>query len=570
VTLSLFDRAAPVRPAALVGRQLRAYQLTAFEGGRNADGEVRRGIRACLRQHRSTAVVCFTGGGKSSIAGQAAIEAPGRVLFLAHTDPLVGQARKELQEITGLPWELEQAGWTADARGDHHVVASVQSIMQERRLKRWPADSFSLIIVDEAHHYVASAFKRPLDYFSSAKILALTATPDRRDRKAMGRYIDSVAFKMDLVDAIREGWSVPIDCRPPIALDVDLSNVRTVTDKKSANFGDFREDDLEEKIKEVIGPIVTACLEQAGGMRTAIFTPRVESAHAAARALNERRPGCGRAIDGKMDKEVRRRDLADHRNGVYQFIANCGILAEGYSDRELRCLVDAKPTKSRAAKVQRLGRFLRPSADANVDACATAEERRAAIAASSKPNAVWIDLKFNFTGANTLVTPADLLGGSYSDKERASAKKALEKGGGDPLAALDAARKRLAAAANRAKVKLELGSFDPTAADASKPAVAPPSEGQLRACKRFGLEAPPTMAEATKLLRYEYLAQSKGWIDHQRRAALQQITGLSGRGMPLEEYRAIVSAWRANGKLRLAPEQLRRVRAPWHEPGSRG
>lgn len=554
---SLFERPAPaplVVPGELVGRSLRPYQIEAFSGSAQWPG-----IRACLTQHRSTSVILFTGGGKSSIAGQAAIEAGGRVLFLAHLDTLVGQARAELEEITGQRWELEQAGWSAQARGRDNVVASVQSLMRERRLQRFEPTAFALIIVDEAHHYVSKAFKKPLDYFASAKILALTATPKRKDKKALGRYVQSVAYKMDLLDGIDAGWSVGFKCGTPVDLAVDLDAVAV-----SPVSGDFDQGELDAKIAEVIAPAVKAAKEQCGDWPTIIWTPGVMAAHAAAKALNAWKPGCARAVDGQMPKDEKRAAIAAHKNREFQFIANCGVLVEGYSDRGLVCMIDAAPTKSPLRVVQRLGRILRALAD--VDACPDdAEARKAAIAASGKPWAIWIDLRCNYKpgSLSTPVDAIDILGGSFTDKEKAAARKELSKSGGDPREALEAARKRIAAAAARAKVRLELKFTDPT--KGSRRAAAPKSTGpepvtpgQMRDFQRFGMD-PACAANkeaANKLLRYEHLARVKGWCDYRQRQWLQKNIGVTGRGMPRSTGKRLVDEWLANGRQRLTPAQL--------------
>lgn len=532
--MSLFDR----RPVgaelvAFAPRQLRPYQLQAMAG-----------IRACLAKHRSTAVILFTGAGKTVVAGQAALEAPGRVLFLAHLDSLVQQARAELAAITGRRWLLEQGEWRAARNSSDHVVASVQTLMRDRRLQSWPADAFSLVIVDEAHHYVAKAFKRPLDHFASAKVLALTATPDRADKKALGRYVESVAYKMDLVDGIVDGWSVPIECRPPVACDVDLGKV-----KVSKVTGDYDPGALDDAMAEAIAPIVQASREHVGTAPTVIFTPGTKTAHAAAEALNRIRPGSARSVDGRMERADQRAAIASWKRGEFQFMANCRVLTEGFDFKELAYMIDAAPTKSRALKAQKVGRLLRPLA--NVDACATADERKAAIAASPKPRAVWIDLKYN-ADDRALITPADVLGGSFSEKERSFARKSLAKSGGDPLKALLEARSRIANRAMRAKVNLKLRSFDPTA-PADTGAVTP---GQARRMGEMGIPVPTGMTrkQAQKEIGYELMAEKRGWCNRVQRDWLHRNVGVSGRGLPIAHGRALSESWKQAGRALTADE----------------
>src|SRR5262249_45671406 len=74
----------------------------------------------------------------------------------------------------------------------------------------------------------------------------------------------------------------------------------------------------------------------------------------------------------------------------------------------------ARPTKSRCLYSQMIGRATRPIAGL-VDNFPTSERRKAAIAASIKPNCLVIDFAGN-SGRHKLITTADILGGKVSDE----------------------------------------------------------------------------------------------------------------------------------------------------------
>ena len=67
------------------------------------------------------------------------------------------------------------------------TVGSVQTLMRQSRLERFSQDYFNTIIIDEAHHCVSGSYQRILQYFSEAKVLGVTATPDRGDMKNLGK-----------------------------------------------------------------------------------------------------------------------------------------------------------------------------------------------------------------------------------------------------------------------------------------------------------------------------------------------------------------------------------------------
>src|SRR5699024_927827 len=116
------------------------------------------------------------------------------------------------------------------------TVGSVQTLMREKRLSQFPADYFGSIVVDEAHHCLSDSYQRVLSHFDQAKVLGVTATPDRGDMKNLGSYFESLAYEYTLPQAVREGYLSPIKALT-IPLQLDLSGV-------GVSAGDFKAGDL--------------------------------------------------------------------------------------------------------------------------------------------------------------------------------------------------------------------------------------------------------------------------------------------------------------------------------------
>src|SRR5690606_33904338 len=91
--------------------------------------------------------------------------------------------------------------------------------------------------------------------------------------------------------------------------------------------------------------------------------------------------------------------------------------------------VCGRPTKSRSLYCQMVGRGTRPLAGI-VDQHDTAEGRRAAIAASTKPHTLILDFVGN-SGHHKLISTADILGGKYDGDVVEWATKAVRDGRGD-------------------------------------------------------------------------------------------------------------------------------------------
>ena len=151
-------------------QSLRPYQQAA-----------RDSIHAQWEQGRlRTLLVLPTGTGKTIVFASVAadqVRAGDRVLILAHRGELLEQAADKLQRSTGLVSAVEKAESTCLNSWFRVVVGSVQTLQRSARLERFPRDYFGTIIIDEAHHAITDGYRRILDYFESAKVLGVTATP---------------------------------------------------------------------------------------------------------------------------------------------------------------------------------------------------------------------------------------------------------------------------------------------------------------------------------------------------------------------------------------------------------
>ena len=146
---------------------------------------------------QKTLLVLPTGTGKtvvfSSIAQKRA--QTGRVLILAHREELLTQAADKLKKLSGIECSVEKAEQTAEGCDNPVTVGSVQTLMSDKRLSRFPRDFYRTLIVDEAHHAMSDSYRKILNYFDQAKVLGVTATPDRGDMRNLGRFSITSRFK---------------------------------------------------------------------------------------------------------------------------------------------------------------------------------------------------------------------------------------------------------------------------------------------------------------------------------------------------------------------------------------
>jgi len=367
--------------------------ITSTQPLRPYQQEAVAGIRKQLEENRSTLLVIPTGTGKTRVFTDIAHTWPGRVLVLAHRDELLQQAKARLERETGEMVGLEQA--EARAGLERIVVGSRQTMSQPGRLASWKKDTFTLVICDEAHHGPSPSYKRIFDHFETAKLLGVTATPDRADEKAMGQVFESVAYVYEIDDAIKDGYLCPIRVREIYLGELDLAGCRTTA-------GDLNQGDLDTAMVEAaVAHMVKSTIEESADLKTLFFTTSVENATRSAELFNELKAGSARTVNGKTPIDERRQVLAGFERGDFQYLTNCGIATEGYDCPPVACIAQGRPTKSRSLHAQIVGRGLRPY--------------------PGKSDLLLLEFTGN-SGKHQLASAIDILGGKYDEEEIEAAK----------------------------------------------------------------------------------------------------------------------------------------------------
>ena len=402
---------------------LRPYQSAASDA-----------IFAEWRENHSTLVVMPTGGGKTILFADVIRRMfPRRALVLAHREELIFQARDKIQRVTGLQADVEMGEYRAES-GLFDAARVVVSTIQTQcsggdgggRMGKFDPQRFGLLIIDEAHHATSQSYRRVIDYYRTnraLKVLGVTATPDRADEEALGQVFQSVAFDYDVLDAINDGWLVPIEQQMVHVEGLDYSSIRTTA-------GDLNGGDLAAVLEaeKNLQQMASASVAIIGQRRALVFNASVKAAEMMAEILNRHRPGMASWVCGKTDREERRRILADFAAGKVQVVCNCGVLTEGFDDPGVEVVIMGRPTKSRSLYSQMVGRSTRPLPGV-VDGPETSDERRAAIAASAKPWCLVVDFVGN-AGKHKLITSADILGGEVSEEAVELAMARTLKAGG--------------------------------------------------------------------------------------------------------------------------------------------
>ena len=298
-----------------------------------------------------TLLVLPTGCGKTIVFAKVIeerVRAGDRVLVLAHRGELLEQASDKLAQATGLRCATEKADESCLGSWYRVVVGSVQSLMREKRLSRFAHDYFQTIVVDEAHHVLSDGYQRVLDHFGQAKVLGVTATPDRGDMRNLGQCFQSLAYEYTLPKAIREGFLTPIKALT-IPLKLDLTGV-------GIQSGDFKAGDLGTALDPYLEQIADEMHRHCSDRKTVVFLPLVKTSRKFRDILL--RHGF-RAAEVNGTSQDRAQILSDFDAGKYNVLCNSMLLTEGWDCPSVDCIVVLRQTKVRSLYSQMVGRGTR-------------------------------------------------------------------------------------------------------------------------------------------------------------------------------------------------------------------
>lgn len=258
-------------------------------------------------------------------------------LFLVHRDQLRQQAFEHLERA--LPGDVGIIGPRANPNPDGRLqVATIQTL-----LARNERPDVKRILADECHHFAADEWRPLLDAYPDAKILGLTATPERQDGRPLGDIFEHLVVGARYPELVGDGHLVK--CRayaPPEAVDGGIAN-----------------DPIE--MYRRYGEDSTGFLFADSIQNAELWAERFSEAGIRAVAVHQRTPARDRI-----------RIMDAFAGGQIRILCNVFLFTEGTDVPAARVCILARPVTHVSMYLQVAGRVLRP--------------------APGKPDAILIDL----------------------------------------------------------------------------------------------------------------------------------------------------------------------------------
>jgi DNA repair protein RadD len=316
---------------------------------------------AALAKHTNTLGVAPTGAGKTvmlSAVTRRVLDGKtnGTALILQHRDELVSQNARTYHAID----PRRAIGFIdADTKqfGRDVTFAMVQTLARSGNIEALRPPS--ILVVDEAHHAVATTYGRIIEHVRSiaptCALFGVTATPGRGDRKSLKRVFSNVCDQITLGELIAVGNLVR-----PRTYVIDLG-VRGELAQVKMTGGEFDMDEVAAIMdkKPITEAIIAHWREKTSDRKTVIFCSTV--AHARHVAESFVAAGIKAAVvHGEMADGERKSTLDGLARGDIQVVCNVAVLTEGWDCPPVSCVALLRPSSYKATMIQMIGRGLRP------------------------------------------------------------------------------------------------------------------------------------------------------------------------------------------------------------------
>lgn len=278
------------------------------------------------------------------------------VLVLAHREELIEQIDQTLSLKYGIAHGIIKAGYEEDDRFPVQV-ASVQSL--NRRLEHWKKKSFDYIIIDEAHHAIASTYQTICKAFSKANILGVTATPCRLGGDSLRSIFGTLILSQSVSKFINEGYLSDYkyySIKPESSIQRDLDNISEFSIE-----GDYSDRAMMKicDTPKIRAGILDAYIKYANGKKGIIYT--INQKHNQNICEDFQQKGYKiKSIDSKTKASERKQIVSDFKAGKVDIICNVNIFSEGFDCPDIEFILLARPTCSLSLYLQQVGRGLRP------------------------------------------------------------------------------------------------------------------------------------------------------------------------------------------------------------------
>ena len=282
-----------------------------------------------------------------------------RALFLVHREQIAKQALRSYKNVFGERYSFGLLSGNSKNYKSDILFSTMQMMVREDIMKKFNANDFDIIIIDEVHRAGADSYQRIMNYFTPRFWIGMTASPDRTDGYDIyGLFNHNIAYEIRLQQAMEEKLLCPFHYFGITDLEVDGHVIDDDDLKNVQNFAKLVCDDRVQYIMQQIeyygysgdrvkGLMFCSSKEEAKtlsvkfnmrGLRTIVLT--------------------GDSSQNEREDAILRLEQNEQENAL-DYILTVDIFNEGVDVPAVNQVIMLRPTESPIVFIQQLGRGLR-------------------------------------------------------------------------------------------------------------------------------------------------------------------------------------------------------------------
>ena len=346
-----------------------------------------------------------------------------RVLVMVPSIDLVGQTAASIARFRDVQPETEWQQERWEPGGCNWCVASLHTLLSNDRYERM-LGQFDLIIWDECHDCATERAAKMLDRFvvSGARVLGVSATCYRGNKKSLLGFFDDIAYAVSLKEAISDGYLVPLKCKT-----LQLKTIDTTCTRMSG--GDFSPKELSRLMRDEVALHEMCNLykeRHVPGKPAMMFVASIAQAKDMIKILKDRYGIQASTVYTGMEKDDLNRwdEIRQFTDGDRELMITVGCLVQGWDHPPVSEVYICRVCGSLGRLTQMIGRCTRVL-KGTIDASMSKDERLAAIASSDKPFARVYDMT-DSTRNQKIRTCVDLLMEGHTQATIDAVKKKAE------------------------------------------------------------------------------------------------------------------------------------------------
>lgn len=286
---------------------------------------------------------------------------PNKMLVVAHRKELIEQIDKSL-EVFGVRHSVLAGPKDERNLSNPIIVTSIQTITHKANAADVERihNRIRFVVIDEAHHAMATTYRNLWDMFPNARFLGVTATPWRMNHSGFKSIFDRLILTQSVKEFIRQGYLAPFSyysLRPSSRIQNSINNIH-----KFDKWGDYDEGALIDTMdkQQIRAQLVKSYQKLAYGKKGIIYS--INKQHSANICKDFSKTGVRIVdIDDQTPSALRKQYVDDFKAGKIDIIVNVNIFSEGFDCPDIEFIQLARPTKSLTMYIQQVGRGLRKS-----------------------------------------------------------------------------------------------------------------------------------------------------------------------------------------------------------------